>query len=230
MDYYFGLLEKAIFIKRENRFRAEIQLDGKVYKAHVPNSGRMAELLVPGASVWVRKTQNNLRKTPYDLLLVEKDGIMVCLNAHLANDLFAVWLKNGKIPFFRSCTTFYREKTIGQSRIDFLLEFPRYHYLVEVKSVNLVENKTALFPDAPTARGVRHLEELISFCNDNHKAAVAFVVMREDAQEFAPHDQMDPIFGRTLRKASNCGVKILAYKCSVTEKGMEYLEKLPVIL
>jgi sugar fermentation stimulation protein A len=230
MDYYFGPLEKATFVKRDNRFRAQIQLDTQIFKAHVPNSGRMAELLVPGVPVWVRKTENPLRKTAYDLLLVEKEGTLVCLNAHLANDLFAVWLKKGKLLPFNNYRAFYREKAIGQSRIDFFLEFPQYESLVEIKSVNLVDQGLALFPDAPTARGSKHLEELISFKDNGHQAAVVFIIMRDDAQKLSPHYKMDPLFGSTIRKAVETGVQVIAYKCKVTEQGMKFNGEVPIIL
>ena len=148
---------------------------------------------------------------------------------HLANDLFAIWLK-GKVPPFNNYNAFYREKTIGQSRIDFLLEFPQYESLVEIKSVNLVERGLALFPDAPTVRGSKHLEELISFRNKGHEAAVVFIIMRDDAQRLSTHDKMDPLFGSTLRKAVEAGVQVMAYKCKVCQQGMKFNGEVPVIL
>ncbi|KJS86873.1 MAG: hypothetical protein JM58_06190 [Peptococcaceae bacterium BICA1-8] len=230
MDYDFGLLDKAIFVKRDNRFRAEIELNGISFKAYVPNSGRMAELLTPGAKVLLRKAQNPLRKTPYDLLLVEKDGLLICLNSHLANDLFAIWLKKDKLTPFTNSTSFYREKTIGKSRIDFLMEYQHYNYLVEVKSVNLVENGLAKFPDAPTERGTKHLEELSTFKSKGQKSAVVFIIMREDAESFTTHDMMDPLFANTLRKALSLGVEAYAYKCSVTKEGINFAGEVPIAL
>jgi len=230
VDYNFGFLEEAIFIKRDNRFRAEIELSGILFKAHVPNSGRMAELLTPGAKVWLRKAQNSLRKTPYDLLLVEKNGFLVCLNSHLANELFAIWLNKNRLAPFINYTSYYREKTIGKSRIDFLVENQNYNYLVEVKSVNLVENGLAKFPDAPTTRGVKHLEELSAFRKNGQKAAVVFIIMREDAESFTTHDMMDPLFGNTLRQALSLGVEAYAYKCSVTKEGINFVGEIPIIL
>jgi len=230
VDYHFGLLHEAIFVKRDNRFRAEIELSGMLIKAHVPNSGRMAELLTLGARVWLRKAQNPLRKTLYDLLLVEKDGFLVCLNSHLANELFAIWLKKDKLIPFINSTSCYREKTIGNSRIDFLVEYQHYNYLVEVKSVNLVENRQAKFPDAPTERGTKHLEELSTFKNKGQKAAAVFIIMREDAQSFTTHDIMDPLFANTLRKSLSLGVEAYAYKCSVTQEGINFAGEIPIIL
>jgi len=228
VDYDFGPLYEAIFVKRDNRFRAEIELEGEKFKAHVPNSGRMAELLIPGVKVWLRKAKNPLRKTPYDLLLVEKEGFLVCLNSHLANELFAIWVKQGKLTPFKNNTNCYRERTMGQSRIDFFLKFPDYSCLVEVKSVNLVENGLAKFPDAPTERGTKHLEELIAFIDNGQKAAVVFIIMREDANCFTPHDAMDPLFGNTLRKAAERGVEVYAYKCAVSEKGVDLAGEVPI--
>jgi sugar fermentation stimulation protein A len=230
MDYYFSDLEEAVFIKRDNRFQAEIQLKWERVKAHVPNSGRMGELLVSGAKVWVKKVDKISRKTQYDLLLVKKDGYLVCLNSHLANKLFEIWLKKGKLPAFKNNINYFKEKMIGSSRIDFFLEFNDYSYLLEVKSVNLVENRIAKFPDAPTLRGSKHLEELIKFKKRGQKAAVVFIIMREDADFFSPNDEMDSVFGNTLRKAKNSGVEVYAYKCSINQKGISYGGKIPVRL
>lgn len=230
MDYSFGLLHEAKFGKRDNRFRAEVEFNGEKIKAHVPNSGRMAELLTPGAKVWLRKAHNNLRKTPFDLVLVEKEGFLVCLNSHLANDLFAIWLINEKLTPFINYTHYYREKNIGQSRIDFLLDHSHHSCLVEIKSVNLVENGLAKFSDAPTERGTKHLEELITFKKQGQKAAVVFIIMREDATCFTTHDTMDPLFGQTLRKALQNGVQVYAYRCFVNEEGINYAGEVPVML
>ncbi|MFZ7104917.1 MAG: DNA/RNA nuclease SfsA [Peptococcaceae bacterium] len=230
MDYYFGELEKGVFIKRENRFLATVELQGKIVNAHVPNTGRMAELLVPGAKVWVEKAEKSTRKTGYDLLLVNKDGFYICLNAQLANTLFAIWLAKGKLPDFKNCIKCAKEKIVGKSRIDFFLEFTDYSYLVEVKSVNLVENKTAKFPDAPTVRGSRHLEELLNFQKQGQKAAVVFIVMREDAEKFSPNDKRDPLFGDTLRKAGNSGVEVYAYTCLINPRGITFAHKIEVNL
>lgn len=230
MDFHLTNLEEAVFIRRENRFRAEIEAAEKRFKAHVPNSGRMTELLIKGAKIWVKKAEKTGRKTPYDLVLVEKAGVKVCLNAHLANEIFATWLQQGNLEEFKDIREWQREKTFGKSRIDFLLKNLKSTYLIEVKSVNLVVNRQARFPDAPTQRGTKHLEELANYVQLGHKAAVVFIIMRDDAHSFTPHDIMDPLFGNTLRKVKNMGVEIYAYKCQVTEKGINYGGKVPIIL
>ncbi len=222
MKLAFGSLEPAIFIQRDNRFRAEIEIEGQRFKAHVANSGRMAELLVPQAQAWVLKSDKPERKTPYDLVLIEHAGEKICLNAHLANDILAFWLKERILPEFAQLTAFRREKVWGDSRFDFELQFGEERCLLEVKSVNLVVDGQARFPDAPTTRGTRHVQELTRHQQSGGHSAVVFIIMRQDAYCFAPNEATDPDFARALREAAAAGVWIKVYRCHLDEEGVEF--------
>lgn len=230
LDYSFGSLQEAVFINRDNRFRAEIEIEGQRFKARVPNTGRMKEILIPGNKVWVKKYDNKNRKTSYDLLLVESEQNIICLDAHLANRLFAIWLKKGYLKDFPEVLEIKREVALGKSRIDFLIKTLTGNCLVEVKSVNLVVENQGRFPDAPTLRGTKHLEELWEFKKTGQRAAVVFILMREDAQSFAPHGITDPLFSSTLIKIVEAGVEVYAYKARISQEGISYLDQLPVSL
>lgn len=219
MKMSLGQLTEAVFIQRDNRFRAEIELSGERYKAHVANSGRMRELLTEGRRIWVKKADSAGRKTPYDLVLVEQQNRKICLNAHLANDIFDFWLKNQLLPEFKEISSIYREKKWGESRFDFAFLLEGIPCLLEVKSVNLVIDKTARFPDAPTKRGTRHLQELIKYQQMGNKSFVVFIIMGNEAEQFLPNTEGDPEFAEALAQAKAAGVAIRVYRCRIDEGG-----------
>lgn len=223
-----GELLEAKFIQRDNRFRAEVEVNGEPVKVHVPNSGRMKELLVPGASVWIQPAAGEHRKTAYTLLLVQQGDGFVCLNAHLANDIIAFWLQQGLLPEFTGVTNIRREKTYGSSRFDFCLERQGRVRYAEVKSVNLLDGGTARFPDAPTARGSKHLQELIHCKQEGLDSAVLFLVMGNQATDFAANGQTDPDFARNLALAREAGVEINVYTCQITLQGIRYTGTIPI--
>ena len=223
-----GELLEAKFIQRDNRFRAEVEVNGEPVKVHVPNSGRMKELLVPGASVWIQPAAGEHRKTAYTLLLVQQGDGFVCLNAHLANDIIAFWLQQGLLPEFTGVTNIRREKIYGSSRFDFCLERQGRLCYAEVKSVNLLDGGTARFPDAPTARGSKHLQELIHCRQEGLDSAVLFLVMGNQATDFAANGQTDPDFARNLALAREAGVEINVYTCQITLQGIRYTGTIPI--
>jgi sugar fermentation stimulation protein A len=155
---------------------------------------------------------------------------LVSADARLPNDLVHEALAAGRLPRFSGYHRIQREVFHGRSRIDLALSGPRGRCLIEVKSVTLVERGMALFPDAPTERGRRHLETLAAACRGGERAAVLFVVQRADATSFAPNDAADPAFGAALRAASARGVEVYAYRCSVTRREMTLAGGLPVLL
>ncbi|HHW44158.1 MAG TPA: DNA/RNA nuclease SfsA [Desulfotomaculum sp.] len=223
-------LAEAFFLRRLNRFAAEISLQGKREIAHVPSSGRMAELLVPGARVWVKRHKNEGHKTTCRLLLVEHRPILVSVDATLPNRLVARALQAGAIRPFVQYDRIRPEYSLGHSRFDFMLSGPAGRCLLEVKSVTLVENKVALFPDAPSLRGTKHLEELAALRKDGMETAVLFIVQREDATCFAPHHRQDPAFATALAQAAAKGVQVLAYRCRVTLRAVHLEKPIPVKL
>ena len=229
LRYPLGELIEAKFVRRENRFRAEVALDGQIVKVHVPNSGRMQELLLPGTAVWVQPAKKDAgRKTAYTLVLARQGERYVCLNAHLANEIVAFWLKHGILPHFAGITNLERERKYGASRMDFRFYRGDTCCYAEVKSVNLLVGDTARFPDAPTARGSKHLEELIHCKEQGMDAAAIFLVMGNDAKDFAPNWQTDPDFAENLAKAQEAGVEIYVYTCEIDLEGVRYTGTIPV--
>ena len=226
-----GQLVQAEFVSRDNRFRVTVEVQGQPVWAHLPNSGRLGELLVPGRRAILIKRPSDRRKTQYDLHLIELQGRWVSLDARLPNDLVEEALLGGILPDLAGYSTVRREVPYGRSRLDFKLEGDaRPPCLVEVKSVTLVLDGLACFPDAVTMRGRRHLEELAGAVEAGYRAAVVFVVQRDDALGLRPHDESDPAFGRTLRDVARRGVELYAYACRVEPGRVEIVRPLPVHL
>jgi len=206
------------FVRRDNRFRVTVEVGGDSVAAHLPNSGRLTELLVPGRVCWLAEFDSPRRKTRFDLLLVEHSGLFVSVDARLPNELFAEGLAEGRLEPFKAYVHHDREVRLGGSRLDFRLHGTAGACWVEVKSVTLVEDGVARFPDAPTSRGVRHLRELMAVARRGDMAAIVFVVQRVDAGRFAPHDQADAAFGVALREAACAGVGVYAWSCDVSRR------------
>ncbi|MCS7039132.1 MAG: DNA/RNA nuclease SfsA [Anaerolineae bacterium] len=223
-------LVEGIFRRRDNRFRATVEVAGRTAAAHVPNSGRLHELFVPGRRVLLTPRPNPHRRTEYDLVMVEVDGQWVSMDARLPARLFGEAVAAGELEAFRDYTNLRPEVTYDDSRLDWRLEGPTGICYVEVKSVTLVETGTGLFPDAPTERGRRHLRALMDAVAAGMRAAVVFVIQRSDAERFAPNDEADPAFGRTLRQAAAAGVEVLAYRCLVVPETVRITSPVPVWL
>jgi sugar fermentation stimulation protein A len=213
----------AIFVKRDNRFRVTVRVEGDLVWAHLPNSGRLRELLVSGQHVLLAAAQAPGRLTSYDLLTVDLDGTLVSIDARLPSRLLYESLRADRLEEFAGYAEVWREVNYGQSRLDLVLEGgpDGGRCFIEAKSVTLVEDGVALFPDAPTQRGRRHLGELARARAEGHRAAVVFVVQRDDATSFSPHDEADPAFGQALREAVQAGVEVYAYKCRVSEEEVK---------
>jgi len=211
-----GPLVEGIFLHRDNRFRATVEVAGRVTKAHVPNSGRLHELFTPGRRVLLLPRPAPYRTTHYDLVMVDLDGRLVSMDARLPSHLFHEAVAAGRLAPFTGYTSIQPEVSFGESRLDFRLDGPAGTCYVEVKSVTLVEDGVGLFPDAPTIRGRRHIRELMEIVAQGHRAAAVFVIQRDDAHSFAPHDTADPDLGRVLREAAAAGVEVHAFRCRVT--------------
>jgi sugar fermentation stimulation protein A len=218
-------------MSRDNRFRVTVEIAGVAVWAHLPNSGRLGELLVPGRRVLLVERAGTERKTAYDLHLVEMDGIWVSVDARLPNDLVEEALQSGLLEPLSDYRDVRREVTWGRSRFDFRLDSPdRASCWLEVKSITLVIDGLGCFPDAVTDRGRRHVEELARALDEGCRAAVAFVVQRGDATGIRPHEESDPKFGKALRQAARRGVEIFAYGCHVEPGRIEIVRSLPVHL
>lgn len=204
---------KAIFRKRPNRFIAEVEINGKLEIAHVPNTGRCKELLIDGTIVYLMPSDNPNRKTKYSLHFVENNGVLVSIYSQQANKIVYDSILEGKIDELSNYEIIEKEKTVGNSRIDIYLSKEDQDCYVEVKGVTLVKNSIAIFPDAPTERGKKHLEELIELRKNGHRAVVFFLVQHPNGNSFKPNWETDTEFSETLLKAYNNGVEILVYKC-----------------
>ncbi len=207
-----------------------VKCDGRETLVHVANSGRIAELLRPDNLMLIAPAPGPNRKTAYDLALVRIGDIFVSADARLPNPLVQEAIEGGSLRDFTGYDTLRREVTLGHSRLDFLLTGTSGKCYLEVKSVTLVENGVALFPDAPTERGRKHLQSLIAARKDGNRAAVVFVVQRPDADSFSPYKEADRDFWRTLRRASRAGVEVHAYRCRVSRQEVEIDAPIPVEL
>lgn len=223
-------LRPAVILGRLNRFAVRVYVDGREEVVHLANSGRLQELLIPGTPSLLAPRDSLGRKTRFDLLLVSIGSEWVSADARLPNALVREALAAGALPPFRAYPDVRSEARYGESRVDFLLEGKGGVCLVETKSVTLVEAGVALFPDAPTLRGVRHLRTLIGARAESRQAAVLFVVQRGDAHAFAPNEPADPLFTRTLREAATAGVGVYAYRCRVTPREIRLAEEISVRL
>lgn len=223
---HYRQVEKATFLARPNRFIAHVELAGEQVICHVKNTGRCRELLVPGAEVWLEKGSNPGRKTAWDLIAVQKDAHLINMDAQAPNKVFAEWAAQWEPEL----TALRSEVTYGQSRLDFCLETPRGLHYVEVKGVTLEERGHTRFPDAPTERGIKHLQELMRAAAEGHRASAVFVIQMEDVTDFAPNDNTHPAFGAALREAAKAGVQVMAVNCRVTPDSLEILGPVPVIL
>jgi sugar fermentation stimulation protein A len=223
-------LVEGRFIARLNRFAAMVEVDGQQALVHVANSGRLGELLVPGYRMLLKPAEGTLRKTHFDLALVDLGAILCSADARLPSALLSEAILAGGVEEFQGYTSLRREVTYHDSRLDLMLDGPAGGCYVETKSVTLVEEGMALFPDAPTLRGVKHLHSLIAAHGDGFRTAVVFVIQRDDPRAFSPHDLADPVFGRTLRAAVYAGVEALAYCCRVTREEVRLTQRVPVVL
>lgn len=218
----------AVFRSRPNRFIAKVEINGQEETVHVKNTGRCRELLVPGRTVWLEEGSNPNRKTKYDLIAVDKDGLLVNMDAQAPNKVFAEWVRSGK--FVPNLTLLRPETTWGKSRFDFYWESDDRKGFVEVKGCTLENDGFCRFPDAPTERGVKHLNELVSCMGDGFEAAVCFVIQMEGMKSFSPNDTTHPAFGDALRAAQAAGVQVLAMGCHVEPDRLEITRTIPVVL
>jgi sugar fermentation stimulation protein A len=216
------------FVRRVNRFAAEVRVDGQLWRVHLPNSGRMEELLVPGAAVRVAPLEGHARRTRGRLLLVRHAGRWVGVDSHLPNRLWELALRAGGIPPVRGVRSWKREVRVGGERVDFRVEAGDGTWLVETKSCNRVAGGVALFPDAPTVRGARHLRLLADRARRGGRGAVVWFVQRDDARYLQVDWEADPVFAAAARDARREGVQLVAYVCAVTPAHVRVLRRVPV--
>lgn len=222
IDIKYKKVKKGAFIERPNRFIAKVLVDGYEETVHVKNTGRCKELLVKDATVYLSVSDNPSRKTKYDLIGVEKvtdrNILKVNMDSQIPNDVVAEWLRN--CDLFSQKAIIKREVFYNKSRFDFYIEDDNRRVFLEVKGVTLENNGVASFPDAPTERGIKHINELTDCLNEGYEAYIFFVIQMKNIDYFTPNYETHPEFGEALKKAKNKGVKILAYDCIVTEDSI----------
>lgn len=208
----------GIFQARPNRFIAQVEIDGTVETVHVKNTGRCKELLPVGAKVWCQHWDNPNRKTKYDLIFVQKGKRIICMDSQAPNAAAKEWLLAGGLG---EISNLKGEYTQGDSRFDFSFIKDGRRCFLEVKGVTLENDGVCAFPDAPTARGVKHLQGLTKLAGEGYGAYVLFVIQMADVKYIHPNDATDPAFGAALREAKRQGVEVLAVQCYVTPESME---------
>ncbi len=215
----------ARFLSRPNRFIAHVEAEGQVLICHVKNTGRCRELLIPGALVIIARAANSLRKTRYDLVAVYKGDMLVNIDSQAPNAAAHAWLRE-QYPE----AAIKKEALYGHSRLDFHVAGEGQSLYVEVKGCTLEKDGLALFPDAPTERGVKHLNTLLSCIQQGHQGMVLFVIQMRPVRAFSPHDAMHPAFGEALRHAAKNGMQVRAHDCLVHPEGIALHTPVPVIL
>lgn len=202
------------FIERPNRFIARVEIDGKEETVHVKNTGRCCELLVPNANVLLEVVNSPNRKTGYDLIAVYKGNTLINMDSYAPNKVALEFIKNGGL--FSRSAIIKPEYKYGNSRIDIYVQDGDTRALIEVKGVTLENEGVSMFPDAPTERGVKHVNELIKAVAQGYDCYLLFVIQMKGVCEFKPNYKTHRAFGEALQRAQKAGVKILAYDCIVT--------------
>ena len=214
----YGNVVKGTFLDRPNRFIAHVIIDGETETAHVKNTGRCRELLLPGAEVWLERLDNPARKTKYDLIAVRKEsGLLVNIDSQTPNKVAREWLETQGFDII------IPEYTYGNSRLDFYMEKDGERFLLEVKGCTLEIGGIGYFPDAPTERGVKHLRELARAAGEGYHAAVAFVIQMDGVKEVRPNNDTHPAFGAALQEAKVAGMEVLFLQCHVEPDALNVI-------
>jgi len=208
---------EGVFLERTNRFIAKVKINNKIEIVHVKNTGRCKEILISGTKVYLEKSNNPNRKTAYSLISVYKEDVLINIDSQVPNQVVFEALQNNQIENIKDIVYIKREKTYGNSRFDIYYETKKEKGFVEVKGVTLENNKIAKFPDAPTIRGTKHINELIKATNEGYKCHIFFLIQLKGCELFMPNEETDYLFANTLKEAKNKNVNILCYDSIVTK-------------
>jgi len=225
---HYDSIVEGIFLSRPNRFIANVRVGDEEVVCHVKNTGRCRELLREGARVILSRSDNPSRKTAYDLVAVYKGDTLFNMDSQAPNAAMGEWLKSS--GYFPDLTLLKPECRFQNSRFDFYLETAEKKVFIEVKGVTLEREGVLLFPDAPTERGAKHIDELIAATEAGYEAYAFFVIQTETCRYFTPNAETDPAFAKALREAHGRGVKICAVTCRVTPDSMAVDQFVPVVL
>ncbi len=224
----YNNVKKGIFLERPNRFIAFVEVDGKKEVVHVKNTGRCKELLIPRTIVYVQKSDNPARKTKYDLVAVCKGDELYNIDSQAPNKVFGEWVVKSK--YLGDVNVLKPECRYGDSRFDFYIESDDRKIFVEVKGVTLEDNGVLMFPDAPTQRGLKHINELCRCIDEGYEGYIAFIIQTEKARYFTPNRRTHPEFADALKEAKDKGVNILALNCYVHSDSIEIIHFIPIKL
>lgn len=222
----YGKIIHGRFLSRPNRFVAMAEVNGETVKCHVKNTGRCKELLIPGAAVILHEPEGGKRTTKYDLISVYKGDALINMDSQAPNKIAAEFLRDTT----ENLESLKAEVTYGESRFDFLLQTAEYKMFTEVKGVTLEKDGIAMFPDAPTERGIKHVNGLIDAVNNGYRAKILFIIQMQGIKYMIPNRETHPAFAEILLKARSAGVEIRAIDCKVYEGRVEYGKEIPVIL
>ena len=227
-----GPLIKGTFVERPNRFLTIVKVGNKYFKSHLPDPGRLKEILTPGRELFLRKEKySKNRKTKYTTVLTNFNGELVSLISTLPNKFIKECIESNNISFLKGFRIEKQEVKYGKHRFDFLLlNKEKKPFYLEVKSVTFVENSIAKFPDAITERGKKHVQELTKLVKSGFQAGIIFVIQRSDASVFQPMWDRDPVFCTALNKAYNCGVNVWCIKARFTKRDMTFISEIPINL
>ena len=220
-------LLKREFIERPNRFLTRVRLNGNIVDSHLPDPGRLNELLIPGARLLLKQETGINRKTKFSTQAVYSGKILISLNTLVPNQFVSYLLNNYDLPFLRGWKFQKQEVPYGNSRFDFQLKKNDSVMVLEIKSVTLVENGIAKFPDAITERGRRHVQHLAELYKEGLEVMILFVIQRSDAKYFQPQWERDPKFGHALFKAWKEGLQVKVIKMEMTTDSLYYLGEIP---
>ncbi len=221
-------LVEATFASRSGQFLVEARIGARMVRAHLADRGRLLDVLTPGARLLLAPREESGRRTAFQVVAVYQGDDLVSLDTHLPNRLITAALSLGALPQFARYSKVQREVQLGEHRIDFRLSEGLLSCLIEVKSVTRIVDGVAVFPDAPTERGARHLEILINAARNGQRSAVLFIIQRSQGCAFAPDETIDRSFAQALRQALRLGVEIYAYVCPVTPTGITLGREVPV--
>lgn len=225
----YNEIKRGVFLERPNRFIARVLVDGAVETVHVKNTGRCREILQPQAAVILERSGHAGRKTAYSLIAAYKGEVLINIDSQVPNQVVYEALRQGLLPEFAGLTRIAREVRYGNSRFDLYFENAAGRGFIEVKGVTLEREGTALFPDAPTERGTKHLLELIEAVKSGYSAHAFFLIQMKGPHLFQPNTATDPGFSNALRLARDNGVKILVYDSMVTEDGIAIGERVEFV-
>ena len=213
--YYENIVE-GIFLKRKNRFIADVIVDNKKEEVHVKNTGRCKEIFKEGAKIYLQKSDNLKRKTRYSLISAYKEDVLINVDSQAPNKVVFEGIKEGKIKYFENLKILKKEKTFQKSRFDLYYERNSGKKgFIEIKGVTLEEDNKTKFPDAPTTRGTKHVLEMIDAVKQGYEGNIFFLIQMDKVLEFTPNVQMDTDFAAALLKAKKNGVKVHVYNSLV---------------